>query len=211
MCTFKRIAVTDWGLYQKFHGGGDLDAYAAYLAGLMSGTASSVENSKLSQPDILILREKNLPEEMYMELFIKLWETCKNFQAQAELIPHTHLLAAQQTGCKRIHLPFPVFKGCLADPIISKMEKIGVSVHSFAEAKKAEAMGASYLTAGHIFPTDCKKGVPARGLEFLKELCRSVAIPVYAIGGIHSENLSQIQGVGAAGASMMSEYMRGNP
>ena len=49
--------------------------------------------------------------------------------------------------------------------------KIGVSIHSAEEAKEAVSLGASYLTAGHIFTTDCKKGVPARGLEFLKEVC----------------------------------------
>ncbi len=45
-------------------------------------------------------------------------------------------------------------------------------------------MGASYLTAGHIYATDCKRGLPPRGLGFLKEVCREVSIPVYGIGGI---------------------------
>lgn len=50
--------------------------------------------------------------------------------------------------------------------------------------KEAEQLGASYLTAGHIYATDCKRGLPPRGLGFLKEVCREVSIPVYGIGGI---------------------------
>lgn len=34
---------------------------------------------------------------------------------------------------------------------------IGTSVHSVEDAIKAEQLGATYMTAGHIFATDCKK------------------------------------------------------
>lgn len=262
MCMFKIIAVTDWGLYQEFHGCTGLDAYAEYLAGLVfgvgtesghravgmgslqeSGKASGAsaggggESGKFIQPDFLILREKNLPEQAYMELLIKLLGKCRYFNGQgkrAGILAHTHLLAARQAGCNGIHLPFPLFEKYYAEQVqvpegrspdreygssqilrdchggISAIENIGVSVHSREEAEKAEAMGASYLTAGHIFPTSCKKGLPGRGLGFLEELCASVSIPVYAIGGIHPENLHQIRGAGAAGACMMSEYMKGS-
>ena len=56
------------------------------------------------------------------------------------------------------------------------------------------------MTAGHVYVTDCKKGLPPRGLEFLKEVCTKVTIPVYAIGGIHA-GTGQIQEVMDCGAS----------
>ena len=46
-------------------------------------------------------------------------------------------------------------------------EEIGVSCHSLEDALEAQQLGATYLTAGHIFETDCKKGLPGRGLDFL--------------------------------------------
>ena len=64
------------------------------------------------------------------------------------------------------------------------LQRLGISIHSVEEAKEAEQLGASYLTAGHIYATDCKRGLPPRGLGFLKEVCREVSIPVYGIGGI---------------------------
>ena len=55
--------------------------------------------------------------------------------------------------------------------------------------------------------TDCKKGTPGRGLEFLRKICSSVSIPVYAIGGIHAGNIQNIRQCGAAGACVMSGIM----
>lgn len=71
-------------------------------------------------------------------------------------------------------------------------------------------MGACYVIAGHIFSTDCKKGVPPRGLAFLREVTNSVSIPVYAIGGITVENSGEVFAAGAAGVCMMSQWMAGD-
>ena len=68
-------------------------------------------------------------------------------------------------------------------------------------------LGASYVTGGHIFATDCKKGVPPRGLDFLKAVCSSVNIPVYAIGGINGDNINSVLNAGASGACIMSGLM----
>ncbi|MGN0293625.1 MAG: thiamine phosphate synthase, partial [Lachnospiraceae bacterium] len=82
---------------------------------------------------------------------------------------------------------------------------IGTSVHSVDEAVEAEKLGASYITAGHIYATDCKKSLPPRGPHFLQAVCESVAIPVYAIGGIQMDGTQvdekQIQEIMACGAA----------
>ena len=84
---------------------------------------------------------------------------------------------------------------------------LGASCHSVAEAVEAERLGCTYITAGHIFDTDCKKGVPGRGLSFLQEVCETVRIPVYAIGGVTHENFPEVKRVGAAGVCVMSGLM----
>ena len=75
------------------------------------------------------------------------------------------------------------------------------------EAKAAEANGCTYITAGHVFETGCKAGLPGRGLAFLKAVCGSVSLPVYAIGGITPQNMPDILNAGAAGGCMMSSLM----
>ena len=47
-----------------------------------------------------------------------------------------------------------------------------------------------------------------RGLSFLENVCESVTVPVYAIGGISSENIGAVRSVGAAGACVMSGLMQ---
>ena len=56
--------------------------------------------------------------------------------------------------------------------------------------------------------TDCKKGLAPRGLEFLRKVCESVSVPVYAIGGICNANIDLVRKAGAAGACVMSGLMR---
>ena len=84
-------------------------------------------------------------------------------------------------------------------------------VHSLGfrgEAQEAARLGCTYITAGHVFVTDCKKGLAPRGLAFLQEVVESVAIPVYAIGGIGSENAASVRKTGAAGVCVMSGLMQ---
>ena len=65
---------------------------------------------------------------------------------------------------------------------------IGVSCHSFEEAKAAESAGADYAFFGPIFDTPSKRIFgPPHGVERLAAVCRSVSLPVIAIGGIINE------------------------
>lgn len=78
------------------------------------------------------------------------------------------------------------------------------------QTPEAVALGADYLTAGHIYQTDCKKGVPPRGLSFLREVCREIEVPVYAIGGIGlcKAQIEEVMAAGAKGACIMSGMMQ---
>ncbi|MGN0353219.1 MAG: thiamine phosphate synthase [Roseburia sp.] len=65
-----------------------------------------------------------------------------------------------------------------------------------------------YVTAGHVFPTDCKKNLPPKGLHFLQEICEHAKIPVYALGGISAENIEETLRMDVAGACLMSYCMK---
>ena len=88
------------------------------------------------------------------------------------------------------------------------IKRIGTSIHSVDDAVFAESHGADYITAGHIFTTDCKKGLPGRGVDWLKSICNAVSIPVYAIGGISDANVSLLSNCNIAGYCMMSASMK---
>jgi thiamine-phosphate pyrophosphorylase len=101
-------------------------------------------------------------------------------------------------------MPLPL----LTADLCREFDTAGTSVHSTEQLRQAESLGADSVTAGHIFATNCKKGLPPKGTAFLSEICRQTTLPVYAIGGISTEKLPLIAEAGAAGACIMSEAMR---
>lgn len=163
-------------------------------------------NEKVHRPDLLILREKDLPENEYEALAQEVLSLCEDLNLRCIL--HTYVETARRLRVDGIHLPFSLWRKHLEE--LSDFSFLGVSVHSVEEARFAQEHGVSYLTAGHIFATDCKKGAPPRGLNFLKEVCESVYVPVYAIGGITPQRIPEIvQGCPSiAGVCMMSYYMK---
>lgn len=163
-----------------------------------------VEKIAAAGPNGIILREKDLKEEEYKIIAREVIRICNKYGVNCIL--HSFVEAAKELGCKFIHLPLPVLRN------LSKEDKVmftilGTSCHSVEEAVEAEKLGCSYIIAGHIFDTDCKKGVPGRGVDFLKLVCESVSIPVYAIGGISKENIARVRNAGARGACVMSGAM----
>lgn len=152
--------------------------------------------------DQVILREKSLTEWEYEALAKRVIKICEKSNPPLSL--HTFTETAKRLDCKAIHLSFSDFTAGKGEGF----ETVGVSVHSLNEAISAERSGANYITAGHIFPTDCKKGLPPRGTDFLREICETVHIPVHAIGGITPENAPLAKASGASGVCLMSGLMK---
>lgn len=166
------------------------DDFAARLAAL---AAAGV--------DKIILREKDLPEGEYIAL-------ARHALAAAgdRLVLHSFPAACVALGAPRLHVPLHQLE---AQPgLRGEVDLLGVSVHAPEEAVRAVSLGADYVTAGHVFATGCKRGLPGRGLDFLRATVQAAAIPVYAIGGIAADNLSAVRETGAAGACLMSGFMR---
>lgn len=163
-----------------------------------------VEEIAKAQPDFFILREKDIKIDDYNILAKKCFEICKKYNTKLSV--NTNIKSAIEIGIKNIHLPFSLF--CEKINELKYFENIGVSVHSKDEAIKAEKLKASYIIAGHIYNTDCKKGLEGRGLKYLEEICNSVSIPVYGIGGINIEKIPEVMKTGAYGVAVMSEFMK---
>lgn len=157
-----------------------------------------------ARPAALILREKDLPEDQYQALAAQVMALCQ--KAGVPCILHTFVGAARALGARAIHLPLPVLR-TLSARERAAFPVLGASCHSVEEAREAVALGATYLTAGHVFATTCKAGLPGRGVEFLAQVCAAVPCPVYAIGGVGPENLPALAQAGAKGGCVRSPLM----
>ena len=166
---------------------------------------SQIEKIAAARPKAIILREKDLSPEEYRSLAEKAMAVCSRYGTPCIL--HSFVETAAEIGAEAIHLPLHILKN-MPDDVKRAFRCIGASCHSPEDAAEAERLGASYITAGHVFATDCKKGLPPRGLDFLRAVCESVSIPVYAIGGITPENIETAMACGASGGCIMSGLMK---
>lgn len=164
-----------------------------------------ITKTAAAAPDSIVLREKDLGEDDYVWLAEKLMNICSEYKVAFTM--HFYYKAAIRLGIRRVHIPLFMMRQ-MTDEEKQFFSVIGVSCHSKEEAMEAEKLGASYITAGHIFETDCKAGLRGRGLGFLSEVKKSVGIPVFAIGGISPVNAGEVISAGADGICIMSGFMR---
>ena len=159
----------------------------------------------------LTLREKDLYKNEYLKLVEKIYPICQKYRIDLILHQNYDLVLEDKYNIEGIHLSYNTFKSLnknIREELIKKYKKIGVSIHSIDEAKEVEMLGATYIVAGHIFKTDCKKDLEPRGLEFIQELSSALIIPIFAIGGINQENSHLVINNGAFGVCMMSSLMK---
>lgn len=160
----------------------------------------------LAKKDVktIVLREKDLTEEEYAQLAKQCMGICS--RTGADITLHNFIQVAKRLGAKKIHLPYTVLLQRSKE--LEDFETVSTSIHMPEEAMEAQRLGADFVFAGHVFQTDCKKGLEPRGLEFLREVVTSVTIPVYGIGGLNDHNFQQVLETGAAGGCIMSGFMK---
>ena len=148
----------------------------------------------------LTLREKDLNKNEYLKLIEKVYPICQKYKINLILHQNYDLNLDDKYKIDGIHLSYSIFKSLnqnIKAELIKKYKRIGVSIHSLDEAKEVENLGASYVVAGHIFETDCKKGLKPRGLKFVEDLSSTLTIPIFAIGGIDEKNSLSVINSGA--------------
>ena len=151
----------------------------------------------------IILREKTLTDDGYLDLAQKAIDIC----GKDKIILNSKISVAEKLKFPSLQLSFPDFVK-LPTKSRQNFTEIGVSVHSFEEARTAQQLGADFVIAGHIFPTNCKPDLPPRGISFLKEVREAFNGKLYAIGGINPQNSLFCKQTSADGVCVMSGFMQ---
>lgn len=86
----------------------------------------------------------------------------------------------------------------------------GRSCHNGEEVRRAVAEGAAYATVSPVAPTESKPGYgPALGVPGLRQLVKEAqGTPVFALGGVTTQNADAIRAGGAHGVALMGALMR---
>lgn len=164
-----------------------------------------IEKIAKSGVKAVILREKDMSETEYEALAGAVMDICRKNNTLCIL--HSFVDVALKLNANAIHLPMPIIRA-LSEEERSRFDILGASCHSVEEAIEAESLGCTYITASHVFATDCKKDLKPRGLGFIGDVTKAVDILVYGLGGISEENAESVINAGAAGICIMSGFMR---
>lgn len=88
--------------------------------------------------------------------------------------------------------------------ILGDYKIIGVSAQTVEQALLAQKHGADYLGVGAVFKTGSKDDADDVSHDELQKICEAVDIPVIAIGGISSKNVTELKGRGIVGIAVIS-------
>ncbi|MBU3180831.1 thiamine phosphate synthase [Clostridium psychrophilum] len=150
----------------------------------------------------VILREKNLSYELLLPIAVRIKKIIGN--TGVKLIINNNIEVAKAVEADGYHTNFESF----INENLPFDGTRGVSVHSLEEAVEVEKHGANYILLGHIFKTDCKKGVPPRGTELIRTIKKHINIPIISLGGIHPSNTHLVMDAGSNGIAVMSSIMK---
>jgi thiamine-phosphate pyrophosphorylase len=123
----------------------------------------------------------------------------------ATLIINDHVDLALAVGADGVHLGQDDLPILAARNLLGKTAVIGISTHTLEEATLAQEEGADYIGFGPIFATKTKSNPKAPvGISAILAVKRKTHIPLFAIGGIERQHLSDIFSAGADGVVAIS-------
>jgi thiamine-phosphate pyrophosphorylase len=184
---FRLYAITD----RKLVPGGNLSALLESLAG--AGLRG------------LQLREKDMAEVELAALASSVRPVME--RAGVQWLVNSSISLAESARASGVHLPASADPGA-ARRRLGPAALVGKSVHSAGEAREAASAGADFMLFGPVFDTPSKRAFGApQGIERLREVCDSVGVPVFAVGGITPERVSAVLGAGAHGVAVVSGIM----
>jgi len=151
----------------------------------------------------LQLREKDLGSRELYQLALEL--RCLTNLYGAKLFINDRIDIALAVGADGVHLgagSIPVVEARL---LAGNKLLIGYSSHSVAEARQAETDGADFVTFGPVYQTPSKMvyGAPL-GVAALREACRCLSIPLFALGGVKPSNIAEVMSANVAGVALIS-------
>lgn len=132
-------------------------------------------------------RDKNVSSKLMCERGKKLFDLCKKYNSI--FLVNDRVDIAMAIDADGVHIGQDDMDCKLARKLLGRDKIIGVSTKTLEESKKAVEDGADYLGCGAIYSTDTKD-TNILSINSLKEIKKNISIPIYGIGGINTENIT---------------------
>jgi thiamine-phosphate pyrophosphorylase len=184
-------AVTDSADLAAMPLGARIESLAARVEAALKGGVSCVQ-----------LREKHLAYEDFLLEATRIKEICNAHQIP--LIVNDDYRIAMESGADGVHLGQDDGEISLVRADAGEDFIIGATAKTIAQAQMAVQEGADYIGCGAVFGSVTKPNAIPMSREVLIAIRQAVRIPMVAIGGIHRNNISQLEGTGIDGVAVVS-------
>lgn len=164
--------------------------------------AGDVEAAILGGVTMVQLREKDLPEADFEKEALEVQRVCRKYGVP--FLINDNVSLAVRIGADGVHVGQKDMKACDVRALIGPDMILGVTAKTVRQAKEAEAAGADYLGSGAVFGTETKPDAVPLDHALFESICRSVSIPVVAIGNVQAGNLALLSGRGMKGFAIVS-------
>lgn len=181
--------LTLYGVTDRSHLGGR--SLLAVVEEILKGGATLIQ-----------LREKDMDSEAFLREAVQIKKVTDAYHVP--LIINDNIQVCLASGAAGVHVGQSDMAAGQVRRLLGEDKIIGVTAKTVEQAKAAEQAGADYLGCGAVFGSATKLDTKKMSLETLDEICRSVSIPVTAIGGISMDNIRQLQGHLMDGAAVVS-------
>ena len=170
-----------------------------------------VERAFSAGVDIFQLRLKGLPRDEILRIGEKIRSLATKYDVT--FIVNDDPLIARELDADGVHVGKEDYQVREAREILGPDRIVGASSYDNLElALKLQEEGADYLGFSSPFESPTKPEKPRTSPELLRKACKTLNIPIFAIGGINPENVEDVLKLGVHGVAVISSvFNSGDP
>ena len=161
-----------------------------------------VEQALLGGVTLVQLREKELDEASFLREAVDMTKLCHRYGVP--LLINDNVEIARRSGADGVHVGQDDMEAAAVRSVLGSGMIVGVTAKTVQQALRAQEAGADYLGSGAVFGSSTKLNAKPMTTDLLRSICRTVSIPVVAIGGINIRNLSALAGTDISGVAVVS-------
>ena len=158
---------------------GQRDDMASFLASVLRGGV-----------DIVQLREKNLSDDVRVDLARVMVPICRDFGVPFIMNDSAEL--AHAVGADGVHVGQDDDSVARCRELLGPDAIIGLSTHVDHEFDEGLLEPVTYLSAGPIVETPTKEGRPGTGVDYASRAQARSALPVFVTGGVTDQNVGEL-------------------
>ena len=162
-----------------------------------------IERACVAGIRLIQLRQPEWTSSEIEPVAVEAYSICARYGV--DLLLNADWQVAEQCGLDGVHLPARIAARFDARPIPAD-RWLAVSCHDKIELEHAQRIGADFVTLAPVSPTPSHPDARPLGWPRFAELTAGAAMPVYALGGLGTDDIAPARAYGAQGVAAIRAF-----